>query len=77
MRDCGHHFVSERDFGRDVQRVSLPSRKVPDESFGRDETIELHKTSHEQCIPSQKNQRLFIINKQFAFNLHCDVMYWR
>ena len=36
-RDCCHHFVSERDFGRDAQRV-CQSRKVSDESLGRDET---------------------------------------
>ena len=37
-RDCCYNFVSERDFGRDAQRVYLLSRNVSDESLGRDET---------------------------------------
>ena len=36
-QDCCHHFVSERDFGRDAQRV-CQAEKVSDESLGRDET---------------------------------------
>ena len=45
-RDCSHHFVSERDFGRDTQRVCQAERfLVPWQ--GR---TELRKTSHKQCI---------------------------
>ena len=65
-RDCCHHFVSERDFGHDAQRVCQAERSLNDGSPwpGRDE---LRKTCHEQWIILSAVH--FIVNEFFSSKL--------
>ena len=69
-RDCCHHFVSERDFERDAQRVCKAERSLKSPLAGTKRQA-LRQTSHERNKNDRQNSKICIPYSRMAGILLC------